>query len=93
MIKECTKWVTSYASYKKGLDGSKMRGNESSIIDLEEGGPSTSDRAIWPRGRKATGQDLYCNASSLALHEILKGLIINKSDYTYERRNCCEVYK
>jgi hypothetical protein len=38
-MKECPKWQTSYASYKK--DGSKKHGNEASVIDLEEDGQAT----------------------------------------------------
>jgi hypothetical protein len=62
----------------------KKHGNESSLIDFEEGGPSTGGRAVRPRVSRPRSKDLKRDASSLA-QETLKGLIIEKKEANASR--------
>ena len=87
-IKECQKWKTSYALYKKCFGHGN--GNDSTVIDLEEGGPSTGDpsnggRTPRPRGHKSSKLDLKCDASSTALHETLESLMDEKEEANAKR--------
>ena len=75
MIKGCPKWDDLYNSLKNGGDGSKKRPSEA---ELEEGGSSSVNRAVRPRGHKTTKQDAKHEASSITLEETLKGLIAEK---------------
>jgi hypothetical protein len=47
----------TYASYRKILEGSKKCGNESLVVDLEEGEPSTGGYVVRAKGHKSTKQD------------------------------------
>jgi hypothetical protein len=81
-LKDYPKWQTSFASWQK--DGSKSRINDSTF-DLEDGGPSKDGMAPWPRGHKASKQDLPREASSIAMKNTLRTVMAEKEEANAKR--------
>jgi hypothetical protein len=78
--------VGTYASYRKILKGLKKYGNESLVVDLEEGEPSTGGCVVRAKGHKSTKQDHKRDSQALALREFMKGLIGEKEEANAKKK-------